>query len=125
MILGLGIDLLEHRRVEQELSRGKWLLGDGVFTPAEIHRSDSTRKPALAYAACFAAKEAALKALGLRVENLGMLQDVELLPQSGHRSSLTLRGRAKAAAERLGARRIHVCLARSGRHTSAAVILED
>ena len=61
MIVGLGIDLLENNRVERELARGDWLLNEGIFTREEIKDCSGSRKPALRYAACFAAKEATLK----------------------------------------------------------------
>jgi phosphopantetheinyl transferase (holo-ACP synthase) len=57
VILGLGIDLLENSRVERELARGDWLLGDGIFTREEIRHCSGSREAALGYAACFAAKE--------------------------------------------------------------------
>jgi hypothetical protein len=42
------MDVLETSRVEQELSRGEWLLADGVFTPEEITYCSATGKPAQA-----------------------------------------------------------------------------
>lgn len=124
MILGLGIDLLDNRRVEQELLRGNWLLDDGIFTPEEISYCGSSKKPALRYAACFAAKEATLKALGVRVSDLAMFREVEVGRAINNEYKIVLHSRLKAEAEELGVRRINLALARSAKQTGAVVILE-
>ena len=124
MILGVGIDLLENSRVEQELLRGKWLLNDGIFTPEEISRCSSKKKPALDYAACFAAKEATLKALGFEVSDLGVFREVEVGLGGTNEYTVVLHQRLKAEAERLGVRRIHLSIAQSAHQTGAIVILE-
>ena len=123
MILGLGIDLLDLSRVERELLRGGWPAEDGIFTPEEIAHCNSTTSPARSYAACFAAKEATLKALDLRVDDLGYFGEVEVKPdQCGYR--LTLHGRPKARAEQLGVRQAKLSIARHARQISAVVIME-
>jgi holo-[acyl-carrier protein] synthase len=124
VILGLGIDLLDNRRVEQELLRGNWLLDDGIFTPEEISYCGSSKKPALRYAACFAAKEATLKALGVRVSDLAMFREVEVGRAINNEYKIVLHSRLKAEAEELGVRRINLALARSAKQTGAVVILE-
>ncbi len=122
MILGIGIDFLENRRVEQELSRSEWRLGDGVFTQNEIAFCSSATKPAFHYAACFAVKEATLKALGLGVGDLAILRDVELGP--GPTPEIILHNRAKTESEQQGTRRIWVSITRSRIHTGALVVVE-
>jgi holo-[acyl-carrier protein] synthase len=124
MVLGFGIDLLDHRRVEKELRRGDWLLADGVFTPREILQCDSARKPALRYAACFAAKEAVLKALGGRPRDLGNFREVEVERGRDHRYTVVLHDRLRADSERLGVRRIWLSVAQQAAQTAAMVILE-
>lgn len=124
MILGLGIDVLENRRVEQELLRGEWLLGDGVFTPEEISFCSSARKPALRYAACFAAKEATLKALGIPVSDLGMFREVEVGLGTGCECRVVLHDRLKAESNRMGVQHIRLSITRNRNHTGAMVVLE-
>jgi holo-[acyl-carrier protein] synthase len=123
VILGLGIDLLDSGRVERELAQGDWPGEAGVFTAGEISRCNATARPARSYAACFAAKEATLKALDLRVDDLGFFGEVEVEPdECGYR--LALHGRPKARAEQLGVRQAKLSIARHARHVGAVVILE-
>lgn len=124
MILGLGIDLLENSRVERELSQGEWLLDDGIFTQEEINYCSSARKPALRYAACFAAKEATLKALGVPVSDFALLREVEIERGTDREYRIVLHNRLKAESEQLGVRHIKVSIARSAVQTGAIVILE-
>ena len=124
MILGLGIDLLENRRVERELSRGEWLPHDGIFTPEEISYCNSARRPALRYAACFAAKEATLKALGVRVSDLGMFREVEVKLGMDSGCKIVLHDRLKAESKQLGVQHIQLSITHSANQTGAVVILE-
>jgi holo-[acyl-carrier protein] synthase len=124
VIVGLGIDLLENSRVERELARGDWLLDDGIFTREEIRHCSGARKPGLRYAACFAAKEATLKAMNARISDLGIFREVEVRAGSDREYELVLHGRLKTQGERLGVRRTRLSLARTAKHTAAAVILE-
>ena len=123
MIVGLGIDLVTNSRVERELARDEWLQGDGIFTSQEISRCSRNRRPALCYAACFAAKEATLKALGVEVADLGMMREVEV--ELGDRCAIVLHDRMKSESEQLGVRHIRLSIAPSKRQTGAMVILES
>ncbi len=123
MIVGLGIDLLETSRVERELARGDWPPPDGIFTPAEVGRCRSALRPAPYYAACFAAKEATLKALDLAVDDLAMFREVEVEPDGGgHR--LVLHGRPRVRAEQLGVRQAKLSITHDAGHVAVMVILE-
>ncbi len=124
MIVGIGIDLLENRRFEQELSRGEWLPADGIFTPKEIAFCSSAREPARHYAACFAAKEAALKALGLRLSDLGLFHEIDIGPGANGQYQISLHGRPNQESEQLGVRRISLAITSSRIHSGALVILE-
>ncbi|MCW5750140.1 MAG: holo-ACP synthase [Alphaproteobacteria bacterium] len=64
MILGLGSDIIDIRRVEQTLERFGARFIDRVFTATEKRRSERRRHRAASYAKRFAAKEACAKALG-------------------------------------------------------------
>ncbi len=123
MIVGFGIDLVATSRVERELALGEWLLGDGIFTSREISRCSRDRRPALCYAACFAAKEATLKALGVEVADLGMMREVEV--ELGDSCAIVLHDRMKSESEQLGVRHIRLSIAPSKRQTGAMVILES
>jgi holo-[acyl-carrier protein] synthase len=64
MIIGLGTDLVDIRRIEQAIERFGDRFLDRIFTAVERHRCDRRANRAAGYARRFAAKEAASKALG-------------------------------------------------------------
>ena len=64
MILGLGSDLIDIRRIEQVIERYGDRFLDRIFTKAERRKCDRRANPAASYARRFAAKEACSKALG-------------------------------------------------------------
>lgn len=125
MIVGLGIDLLRHSRMRKELQRGPWLPADGVFTSAEIHLCNSRPAPWRHYAACFAAKEAAIKALGLQLCDLALLREAEWLPDGRFKTEMTMRGRLQSACAGMGVRRVWASVARNRIQTAAMVVLEN
>ena len=64
MIIGVGSDLVDIRRIEQAIARFGDRFLNRIFTETERHRCDRRASPAASYARRFAAKEAASKALG-------------------------------------------------------------
>jgi holo-[acyl-carrier protein] synthase len=64
MIIGLGSDLIDIRRIEQTIERHGERFLDRIFTPVERTKSDKRAARAASYAKRFAAKEACAKALG-------------------------------------------------------------
>src|SRR5437016_14035124 len=64
MILGLGSDLIDIRRVEAAIARFGDRFLDRIFTETERRRCERRANPGPSYARRFAAKEAAAKALG-------------------------------------------------------------
>ncbi len=125
MIVGLGIDLIENRRVELELARGPWVQKDGIFSGEEIRHCRTGKNPALRYAACFAAKEAALKALGAGVEDSAIFREVEVKVGTGSEYGIVLHDRLRSMAGRLGVRHINLSITATKRQTGAMVILES
>jgi holo-[acyl-carrier protein] synthase len=93
MAAGIGIDLLEIRRLERALERHP-RLAERVFTDAERDYAAARARPGRHLAARFAAKEAVVKALGLR-GGFG-LREVEVL--AGEPPRVRLDGRAAEAA---------------------------
>jgi len=122
MVVGIGIDLLENRRVERELGRDEWRHSDGIFSPEEIRTCTATRLPARRFAACFAAKEAALKALGVSADDLAIFREVEVGLDS---RSIALQHRLKDRSKQLGVRHIRLSTSVSRDFTGAMVILES
>jgi holo-[acyl-carrier protein] synthase len=112
----VGIDLIEIERLERALER-RPRLAERVFWPSELDAADRGR-PARHLAARFAAKEAALKCLG--IGGLG-LRDVEVVGGGNSAPRLELHGRAAETAERLGVE-LSVSLTHS-RELAAAVVV--
>jgi holo-[acyl-carrier protein] synthase len=117
MAAGVGIDLLEVDRLERALERHP-RLAERVFTPGELDYSRARRRPGRHLAARFAAKEAAVKALG--TGDLG-LREIEVV--AGEPPTLRLHGRAASAATEQGVE-LKVSLTHS-RDMAAAVVVAD
>jgi holo-[acyl-carrier protein] synthase len=125
VIVGIGIDLLENRRVEEELKRGEWLASEGVFLPSELEQANSCSRPALHLAECFTGKEAALKALGVGIGNIGCFREIEVFLGKTIEPWLMFHGKVKHQADQMGIRRIRLSITRTAKLTGALVILES
>jgi holo-[acyl-carrier protein] synthase len=121
-ILGVGVDAHAVDRMRRALADDEGVRTQ-LFTPAEVARCDRLPDPARHYAACFAAKEAALKALGVTPPDVGIFRDAEVT--SGHHAPiLVFAGRLRAEAARLGVTNLHLSIASTTDHVIATVILE-
>lgn len=124
MIISIGIDIIEVHRLRKVLRRTPRFV-ERVFTPGE--RAYCDRRGAAApqhYAARFAAKEAALKALGTGWSGQIAWQDVEVISQSTGAPALLFHGHARELYERLGAIAAHISISHTAEHAIAQVILE-
>jgi len=124
VIVGSGIDVVETGRVERELAGIPWQPKHGIFTTDEIHCFNSSKRPALLFAGCFAAKEATLKALGIAVTNLVNFSDIEALPDTEGNWSLSLHGHSLSIFQKLGVQRAFVAVTTSRNLSGAMVVLE-
>lgn len=94
-ITGIGIDLVEVPRIREMLEKHGPRFKERTFTAAEIAYCDSCADPAMHYAARFAAKEAAAKALGTGLWSEGVnWTDIEVLREPSGRPRLALHGMA-------------------------------
>ncbi len=101
MILGIGSDLIDIRRVEKSIERyGERFLGR-VFTSVERARSDRRAQRAASYAKRFAAKEACAKALGTGLRNGVFWRDMGVINLPGGKPGLQLTGGALRRLEQL------------------------
>ena len=98
MIIGIGSDLCDIRRIERSLERFGDRFTHRVFTEGERARSDRRAARAPSYARRFAAKEACSKALGTGMSHGVFWRDMEVVNLPGGRPTLRL---ANGAAERL------------------------
>jgi holo-[acyl-carrier protein] synthase len=125
MIVGVGFDLIEHCRVERELAQGPWLTANGVFTEEEIGNCERARRPGAQYAACFAAKEATLKALGIDISDVGLFREVEVMKDADGKHSISLNARLQKKAQQLGVSRVWLSIASTKKRAAALVVLES
>jgi holo-[acyl-carrier protein] synthase len=94
MIIGLGSDLCDIRRVEATLDRFGTRFTQRVFTPVEQAKSDQRKLRAASYAKRFAAKEACAKALGTGLRNGVFWRDMGVVNSRSGAPTMVLRGGA-------------------------------
>jgi holo-[acyl-carrier protein] synthase len=99
MILGVGSDLIDIRRIERVLERFGDRFIDRVFTSAERERSDRRANRAASYAKRYAAKEACAKALGTGFRLGVYWRDLGVVNLASGRPTLVLTGGALARLE--------------------------
>ena len=128
MIIGIGSDLIDIRRIEKTLERHGQRFTDRVYTPIEQAKSDRRKERAASYAKRFAAKEACAKALGTGLSGGVFWRDMGVvnLPSGAPTMQLT-----NGAAEQLSAitpagcsTRIHLTITDDFPLAQAFVIIE-
>jgi len=111
-VLGIGVDVVEIARIERAMARNEDFAAR-LFSPRERRRCEAFSRPARRYAACFAAKEAAGKALGTGLRGVDW-KEMELLEDGEGRPVLHLSGRALQLARSLGVEKILVSISHTG-----------
>src|SRR5579864_8178006 len=101
MILGVGSDLIDIRRIEQTIERFGDRFLDRIFTASERARSDGRANRAASYAKRYAAKEACSKALGTGFRKGVYWRDLGVVNLPSGRPTLVLTGGALARLEAL------------------------
>ncbi|HKG22867.1 MAG TPA: holo-ACP synthase [Blastocatellia bacterium] len=125
MIAAIGVDIIEISRVEQSIERQGSRFKERVFTSAEIAYCEARPSRSASYAARFAAKEAAMKALGTGWGDGVGWQQVEIICGEKGAPSISLSGRALERLNELGAKRVHLSMSHSNDLAIAQVILES
>ena len=101
MIIGLGSDLCDIRRIEDTLERFGERFTHRVFTPLERAKSDRRKQRAASYAKRFAAKEACAKALGTGLRNGVFWRDMGVENLRSGAPTMVLTGGAQDQLQRL------------------------
>jgi holo-[acyl-carrier protein] synthase len=125
MIVGTGIDIAEVSRIGNSIERFGDRFLQRIFTAGERRYCDSKANRVERYAARFAAKEAAMKALGTGWNYGVRWQDCEVARQPGGRPTLVLHGKAAEFAAKLGVKNIALSLTHTEEQAMAQVILEN
>ncbi len=125
MIIGLGVDLAEVPRIQAAIEgRGRRFL-ERVFTPGEIAYCERFKNKFERYAGRFAAKEAAMKALGTGWRRGIRWVDLEVVREQSGRPTISLAGEAAKIAAQLGVKRISLSITHTEAQALAQVIFED
>jgi holo-[acyl-carrier protein] synthase len=128
MIIGLGSDLIDIRRVERTLERYGDRFVERIFTEVERKKSDRRRQRAASYAKRFAAKEACAKALGTGMRAGVFWRDMGVVNLASGQPTMRLTGGAARRLEALvpdGFKpHIHLTITDDWPHAQAFVIIE-
>ena len=124
MIVSIGIDIIEVARIREVLLRTP-RFAERVFTRAERKYCDSRGVVAAQhYAARFAAKEAALKALQTGWRGGISWQDMEVSARETGAPYLTFTGQVLEIYQKFGATATHLSISHTSEHAIAQVVLE-
>lgn len=123
MIFGAGTDIIEVQRVEDKLIRTE-NLKTKLFTPTEIAYCESKHRPALHFAARFAAKESFLKALGTGWTGGLKFSEIEVVNNAQGKPELFVHGKVKEFCETHGIGAMEVSLTHIKDVAAAVVVLE-
>lgn len=125
MIVGTGIDIAEVPRVRQSIERFGDRFFQRIYTPREIRYCDSKANRVERYAARFAAKEAAMKALGTGWNHGVRWRDCEVVRLPGGRPNIAFHGKAAEVAAKLGMKNASLSITHTSEQAFAQVILES
>ena len=101
MIIGIGSDLIDIRRIERSLERHGERFIARIFTDVERAKSERRKQRAASYAKRFAAKEACSKALGSGISQGVYWRDMGVVNLPGGKPTMHLTGGAAAKLEQL------------------------
>lgn len=128
MIIGLGSDLIDIRRIENSIEKFGDRFIERIFTATEQEKSDKRKMRAASYAKRFAAKEACSKALGTGISNGVYWRDMGVVNLPGGKPTLKL---TNSAAKRLAEltpqgyqANIHLTITDDGPLAQAFVVIE-
>jgi holo-[acyl-carrier protein] synthase len=121
-IHGIGIDVVEVERIASAIARHGEPFLERLFTPSERAYCAMQKNPALHYAARFAAKEAASKALGTGIGGDAAWHELEVVRDPLGAPKLMLHGTAAAFAEREGIASLQISLSHAKEYAAANAI---
>lgn len=125
MIIGMGVDIAEVDRIRAAIERHGETFLRRVYTADEREYCEQFRNKYERYAGRFAAKEAAMKALGTGWRRGVRWVDFEVVREKGGRPTIKLAGAARTIAEELGVNRIALSITHTETQALAQVIFES
>ena len=128
MIIGLGNDIVDIRRIEKTLEKFGTRFTDRVYTEIERKKSDRRAQRASSYAKRFAAKEACSKALGTGFSHGVFMKDLGVVNEPSGKPTMALTGGAAACLKRLTphgmSARVHLTITDEYPYAHAIVMIE-
>jgi len=125
MVRGVGVDIVDVRRIERLLERYGRAFEGRVFTQAEVAYCRRMARPGLHFAGRFAAKEAFYKALPESCQALAGWRAVETLAGPGGRPRIEVTAPQLAAAlAGAGVDRVHVSISHEHENCVSVVLME-
>ena len=122
-ILGLGMDIVETKRIAESIERFGDRFLHRVFLEGEVAYARSMKFPHLHLAARFAAKEAISKAFGTGIGHEMGWRDLEIVREPGGAPKVVLHGRAEAFAKARGVQAVHVSLSHTAEYGAASAVV--
>ena len=128
MIIGIGNDVIDIRRIEETLGRFGERFVDRIFTDVEIRKSEKRAQRAASYAKRFAAKEACSKALGTGFRKGVFWKDMGVVNEPSGKPTMVLTGGAREQLDSLvpagHKARIHLTITDDFPYAHAFVMIE-
>ena len=122
-IFGLGIDVVEVDRIASSMAEFGDRFAEKIFTPSEREYCDAQKRPAIHYAARFAAKEAVAKAFGTGIgKELGWL-DMEIRRRESGEPEVFLSGYGQDFYEKNHLTQIKISLTHAEHYAAANAII--
>jgi holo-[acyl-carrier protein] synthase len=125
LIVGLGVDIAEVARVKAAIERHGETFLRRLYTAQEQEYCERFKNKYERYAGRFAAKEAAMKALGTGWSRGVRWVDVEVVREKGGRPTMKLAGEAAHIADRLNVKNIVLSITHTADQAFAQVIFES
>src|ERR1700733_142923 len=124
MIFGIGVDVLEAKRIDETLKRFGSRFVQHLLMPAEQLQLAKTQRPARFLAMRFAAKEAIVKAMGTGFAHGVWIRDVGVVQNAWGKPEVIYSARGERLRRRLGVGEGHVTLTdEAGLIVAVAVLL--
>ncbi len=124
-VRGIGIDVVQVKRMAEALDRFGARMERRLFTEAELLYCRGHKDPLPHLAVRFAAKEAASKAIGTGMSDGIGFRQFEVLQPGGRQPKLEFHGVARERFDQLGCRHSHLSLTHDAGIAIACVVLED
>lgn len=122
-ILGVGMDIVETKRIADSIERFGDRFLHRVFLDGEVAYARSMKFPHLHLAARFAAKEAISKAFGTGIGHEMGWRDLEIIREPSGAPKVLLHGRAEAYAKTKGVQAVHVSLSHTTEYGAASAVI--